>query len=300
MSQREEIKLFEATMVRTFWEDNEEKWYFCINDVVGILTESVDPADYFKTLRKRDSELDEFVRGSNCPPHQFISTDGKKHAAKCADLLTIFRIIQSIPSKKAEPFKQWMAAVAAERIHQMQDPERGIQMSLEDYKRQGRPDAWINQRMKSIEIRNGLTDQWDARGVTKDTGYAELTNIIYKAWAGLTAKEYKHLKGLHQENLRDNMTNEELVMTMLAELTTTNIEKNENPTTMAEHADAARRGGGVAKVAKEAFEKQTGKQIVTSMNAKQYIDATEPHLELDGDSFGQPKNNEKYKNTKQI
>lgn len=281
MSKHEEIKLFETSLIRTFWEDEQEKWYFCINDVVGVLTDSTDPADYFKTLRKRDSSLNDFVRGSNCPPHQFISTDGKKHSVKCADLLTLFRIIQAIPSKKAEPIKQWMASVAAERIHQMQDPERGIQMSLEDYKRQGRPDAWINQRLKSIEIRNDLTNQWDAHGVTKDTGYAALTNIIYEAWSGLTAKEYKHLKGLHQENLRDNMTNEELVMTMLAELTTTNIEKNENPTTMAEHADAAARGGGVAKVAKEAFEKQTGRTVVTSMNARQYMDKVEPHLDLD-------------------
>lgn len=280
MGKHEEIKLFETTMIRTFWEDEEEKWYFCINDVVGILTDSADIPQYVKRLRSRDAELNS-VWGTICTPHQFISTDGKKHAANCTDLKGIFRIIQSIPSHKAEPFKQWMAAVAAQRIHQMQDPELGIQMSLEDYKRQGRPDAWINQRMKSIEIRNGLTDQWDAHGVTKDSGYAELTNVIYKAWAGLTAKEYKHLKGLHQENLRDNMTNEELVMTMLAELTTTNIENNENPQTMAEHADAAERGGGVARVAKEAFEKQTGRKVVTSMNAKQYLDAVQPHLELE-------------------
>lgn len=283
MSKHEEIKLFETTLVRTFWEDEQEKWYFCINDVVGILTGSADPADYFKTLRKRDPELDNFVRGSDCPPHQFISTDGKRHNPRCADIVTLFRIIQSIPSKKAEPIKQWMAAVAAERLRQMQDPERGIQMSLADYKRQGRPDAWINQRLKSIEIRNGLTDEWDLRGVTKDDGYATLTNLIYQAWSGMTAKEYKRLKGLHQENLRDNMTNEELVMNMLAELTTTNIEKNENPQSMAEHASAAIRGGGVARVAKEAFEKQTGKKVVTSMNAKQYLDVTQPHLELEDD-----------------
>lgn len=280
MSKHEEIKLFETTMVRTFWEDEQEKWYFCINDVVGILTDSVDIPQYVKRLRSRDEELNA-VWGTICTPHQFVSADGKRHSTNCTDLKGIFRIIQSIPSKKAEPFKQWMAAVAAERIHQMQDPELGIQMSLEDYKRQGRPDAWINQRLKSIEIRNGLTDQWDAHGVTKDTGYAELTNVIYRAWAGLTAKEYKQLKNLHQENLRDNMTNEELVMTMLAELTTTNIEKNEQPQTMAEHVDAAERGGGVARVAREAFEKQTGKAIVTSMNAKQYLDAVEPQLELE-------------------
>ena len=223
------------------------------------------------------------MRGSNCPTHSFVSTDGKPHAVKCMDLKGIFRIIQSIPSKKAEPFKRWLAQVGAERIHQMQDPELGIQQSLQDYKRLGYSDNWINQRLKSIEIRKDLTDQWKAHGVEEGTGYATLTDIIYYTWAGLTAREYKHLKGLKQENLRDNMTNEELVMNMLAELTTSNITKEEHPETMSEHARVAERGGSVAKVAKEAFEKQTGKKVVSSMSMKRYIASQQPELELGTD-----------------
>jgi hypothetical protein len=195
----------------------------------------------------------------------------------------MLRLIQPIPSKKAEPFKRWLAQVGAERIHQMQDPELGIQQSLMDYKRLGYSDNWINQRLKSIEIRKDLTDQWKAHNVQEGVGYATLTDIIYQAWAGLTAREYKHLKGLHQENLRDNMTNEELVMNMLAELTATNITKEEHPQTMHEHAKVAARGGSVARVAKEAFEEQTGKRVVTSLNMKQYLDAQHPALELNQD-----------------
>ena len=174
--------------------------------------------------------------------------------------------------------------MGAERIHQMQDPELGIQQSLMDYKRLGYSDNWINQRLKSIEIRKDLTDQWKAHNVKEGVGYATLTDIIYQAWAGLTAREYKHLKGLHQENLRDNMTNEELVMNMLAELTATNITKEEHPQTMHEHAQVAARGGSVARVAKEAFEEQTGKRVVTSLNMKQYLDAQQPTLGLEQDS----------------
>lgn len=280
MSQQEAIKQFESQKVRTYWDDEQEKWFFCINDVVSVLTDSVDVRQYIKRLRSRDLELDS-VWGTICTLHQFRSTDGKKHAQNCTDLKGAFRIIQSIPSKKAEPIKQWMASVAAERLHQMQDPERGIQMSLQDYKRLGYSDNWINQRLKSIEIRKDLTDQWDAHGVEEGVQYATLTDIIYQAWAGLTAKEYKHLKGLHQENLRDNMTNEELVMNMLAELTTTNIEKAEQPQSMSEHAHAAARGGEVAKVAREAFEQQTGKKVVSSLNAKDYFDSLQPHIDFE-------------------
>ena len=280
MSTTQALKVFEDKRIRTFWDDQDEKWLFCINDIIEALTESPDPADYLKTRRKRDKDLDDFVRGSNCPTHSFVSTDGKPHAVKCMDLKGIFRIIQSIPSKKAEPFKRWLAQVGAERIHQMQDPELGIQQSLQDYKRLGYSDNWINQRLKSIEIRKDLTDQWKAHGVEEGTGYATLTDIIYYTWAGLTAREYKHLKGLKQENLRDNMTNEELVMNMLAELTTSNITKEEHPETMPEHARVAERGGSVAKVAKEAFEKQTGKKVVSSMSMKRYIASQQPKLEL--------------------
>ena len=193
-----------------------------------------------------------------------VRTSGGPQKENFANLEGMFRIIQSIPSKKAEPFKRWLAQVEAERIHQMQDPERGIQQSLQDYKRLGYSDNWINQRLKSIEIRKDLTDQRQAHGVEEGTGYATLTDIIYYTWAGLTAREYKHLKGLKQENLRDNMTNEELVMNMLAELTTSNITKEEHPETMSDYARVAERGGSVAKVAKDAFEKQTGKKVVSS------------------------------------
>ncbi|MCQ2323556.1 MAG: Bro-N domain-containing protein [Paludibacteraceae bacterium] len=279
MSQQETIKQFESQKVRTYWDDEQEKWFFCINDVVTILTGSSNPANYIKQLKHRDPELAkgwlQIVTPLSMP------TPGGRQQVNCTDLKGAFRIIQSIPSKKAEPIKQWMASVAAERLHQMQDPERGIQMSLQDYKRLGYSDNWINQRLKSIEIRKDLTDQWDAHGVEEGVQYATLTDIIYQAWAGLTAKEYKHLKGLHQENLRDNMTNEELVMNMLAELTTTNIEKAEQPQSMSEHAHAAARGGEVAKVAREAFEQQTGKKVVSSLNAKDYFDSLQPHIDFE-------------------
>ena len=277
----QELKIFEEKQIRTVWDEVQEKWYFCINDIVAVLTDSKDPADYFKKVRKRDPELDSFVRGTICPSHQFVSTDGKRHSAKCMDLQSMLRLVQSIPSKKAEPIKRWLAEVGAERIKQMQDPELGIQQSLMDYKRLGYSDNWINQRLKSIEIRKDLTDQWKAHNVEDGVGYATLTDIIYQAWAGLTAKEYKNLKGLHQENLRDNMTNEELVMNMLAELTTTNITKEEHPQTMSEHARVAERGGSVARVAKEAFEEQTGKKVVSSLSMKQYLESQQPKLDLE-------------------
>ena len=277
----QELKIFEEKQIRTIWDEVQEKWYFCINDIIAVLTDSKDPADYFKKVRKRDPELDSFVRGTICPSHQFVSTDGKRHSAKCMDLQSMLRLVQSIPSKKAEPIKRWLAEVGAERIKQMQDPELGIQQSLMDYKRLGYSDNWINQRLKSIEIRNDLTDQWKAHNVEEGVGYATLTDIIYQAWAGLTAKEYKNLKGLHQENLRDNMTNEELVMNMLAELTTTNITREEHPQTMSEHARVAERGGSVARVAKEAFEEQTGKKVVSSLSMKQYLESQHPKLDLE-------------------
>ena len=273
----QELKIFEQKQVRTIWDDEREKWFFCVADIVSVLTESTDVRQYVKRLRQRDSELNS-VWGTICTPHQFVSTDGKKHAMNCADLEGIFRIIQSISSPKAEPFKRWLAQVGAERIQHMQDPELGIQQSLMDYKRLGYSDNWINQRLKSIEIRKDLTDQWKAHNVKEGVQYATLTDIIYQAWAGLTAREYKNLKGLHQENLRDNMTNEELVMNMLAELTTTNITKEEHPLTMNEHAQVAARGGSVAKVAKEAFEAQTGKKVVSSLNMKRYLDSQIPEL----------------------
>lgn len=281
MSDIEKIQLFEDQKVRTIWVDSDEKWYFSIKDVILILAEAKDPKDYLSKMRRREPEL---AKGWGQIVHPLVvRTPGGPQKENFANLEGMFRIIQSIPSKKAEPFKRWLAQVGAERIHQMQDPELGIQQSLQDYKRLGYSDNWINQRLKSIEIRKDLTDLWKAHGVEEGTGYATLTDIIYYTWAGLTAREYKHLKGLKQENLRDNMTNEELVMNMLAELTTSNITKEEHPGTMSEHARVAERGGSVAKVAKEAFEKQTGKKVVSSMSMKRYIESQQPKLELGTD-----------------
>ena len=279
----QELKIFEKRQIRTVWDEVQEKWYFSIVDIVNVLTESKDhltARKYWNKLKQRLlAEGNETV--TNCHQLKMISADGKRRNTDVADLEQMLRLIQSIPSPKAEPFKRWLAQVGAERIHQMQDPELGIQQSLMDYKRLGYSDNWINQRLKSIEIRKDLTDQWKAHNVQEGVGYATLTDIIYQAWAGLTAREYKHLKGLHQENLRDNMTNEELVMNMLAELTTSNITKEEHPQTMSEHARVAVRGGSVAKVAKEAFEAQTGKKVVSSMNMKQYLDSQQPTLDFE-------------------
>ena len=279
----QELKIFEDRQIRTVWDEVQEKWYFSIVDIVHILTESKDyltARKYWNKLKQRLlSEGNETV--TNCHQLKMMAADGRQRNTDVADLEQMLRLIQSIPSPKAEPFKRWLAQVGAERIHQMQDPELGIQQSLVDYKRLGYSDNWINQRLKSIEIRKDLTDQWKAHNVQEGVGYATLTDIIYQAWAGLTAREYKHLKGLHQENLRDNMTNEELVMNMLAELTTTNITKEEHPQTMSEHARVAVRGGSVAKVAKEAFEAQTGKKVVSSLNMKQYLESQQPTLDFE-------------------
>lgn len=279
----QEIQLFADKQIRTYWDDDKELYFFCIIDVVEALTDSNDPKQYIKRMRQRDPGLNS-VWGTICTPHQFLSSDGKRHQANCASLGGVLRIIQSIPSPKAEPFKRWLAQVGVDRLHQMQDPELGIQQSLADFKRLGYSDNWINQRLKSIEIRKDLTDQWKAHGVDEGTGYATLTDIIYQSWAGLTAKKYKQLKGLRKENLRDNMTNEELVMNMLAELTTTNITKEEHPITMSEHAQAASRGGSVARVAREAFEQQTGKKVVTNLNMKRFLEKQQPQLDFSGDS----------------
>ena len=279
----QEIQLFADKQIRTYWDDDKELYFFCIIDVVEALTDSNDPKQYIKRMRQRDLGLNS-VWGTICTPHQFLSSDGKRHQVNCASLGGVLRIIQSIPSPKAEPFKRWLAQVGADRLHQMQDPELGIQQSLADFKRLGYSDNWINQRLKSIEIRKDLTDQWKAHGVDEGTGYATLTDIIYQSWAGLTAKKYKQLKGLRKENLRDNMTNEELVMNMLAELTTTNITKEEHPISMSEHAQAASRGGSVARVAREAFEQQTGKKVVTNLNMKRFLGKQQPQLDFSGDS----------------
>ena len=268
MTQHNIIQIFEEKKVRAIWDDVDEKWYFSIVDVVAVLTESPNPRNYWKVLKHRlIKEGNESV--TNCNQLKMQSSDGKKYKTDVADTEQLFRLIQSIPSPKAEPFKQWMAQVAARRLDQMQDPELSIEQAMMDYKRLGYSDAWINQRLKSIEIRKDLTDEWKRRGLQEGVQFATLTDIIYSTWSGMTAKEYKQFKGLKKENLRDNMTNRELVLNMLAELSTKDISESQNPETFAEHADVARQGGEVALNARKELEAKTGKAVVTSLNAKE-------------------------------
>jgi len=272
MAKKNSIKLFEDKLVRSVWDEEKEEWYFSIVDVVEILTDSSDPKQYIKKMRSRDEGLNSNW-GTICTPLQMIGKDGKRREIQAANTQGLFRIIQSIPSKKAEPFKQWLAKVGAERLAQLQDPELSIKQGLEDYRRLGYSDDWINQRLKSIEIRKDLTDQWKEHNVEDGVQYAALTDIIYQAWAGKTAKEYKKFKGLKKENLRDNMTNEELVLNMLAELSATSITKAKNPQTLEENAKCAHEGGTVAAVARRELESKTGRSIVTPLNARDYFEA---------------------------
>lgn len=265
------IKLFEDKLVRSVWNDEEEKWYFSVVDVVKALTSSSNPRDYWYRLKVRVEESESFQLSTICRQLKLASTDGKTYKTEVADTKSLFRIIQSIPSKKAEPFKQWLAKIGSERIDQMVDPEKSIDQALKDYKRLGYSDNWINQRLKSIEIRKDLTDQWDKHGIKNGQEYATLTDIIYQTWAGKTTKEYKDFKGLKKENLRDNMTNEELVLNMLAELSTTSITKSRNPKNLEENADCAVAGGNVAKVAKEQLEAETGRKVVSKLSAKKFF-----------------------------
>ena len=267
MTQHNSIKLFEEKRVRTVWDDQQEKWYFSVVDVVAVLTDSANPTDYLKKMRKRDPELAAFV-GTNCPQVTMLTETGKKRQTLAADTEAIFRIIQSIPSPKAEPFKLWMARVASERIDQMQDPELSINQALMDYKRLGYSDNWINQRLKSIEIRKELTDEWKRHGLQEGVQFATLTDIIYQTWSDMTAREYKRFKGLKKENLRDNMTNKELVLNMLAELSTKEISENRNPETFSEHMHIAQEGGEIARNARMELEEKTGKAVISPMNAK--------------------------------
>lgn len=275
MAKRAEIKLFQERQVRSVWDDVQEQWYFSIADVVSILTDSADPKQYLKKMKSRDESL-KSNWGTICTLVPLISEDGKRHKEMAATTEGILRIIQSIPSPKAEPFKQWMAQVAAQRLDQMADPELSINQALADYKRLGYSDNWINQRLKSIEIRKDLTDQWKLHNVEEGIQYATLTDIIYQAWAGRTAKEYKQLKGLKKENLRDNMTNEELVLNMLAELSTTSITKSRDPQSLEENMQCAAEGGGVARVAREELEAKTGRAVVSSLSAKRFFESQQP------------------------
>ena len=280
MTQKQAIQLFEQKKVRTVWDTDQEKWYFSVVDVVAVLTDSPNPRNYWKVLKHRlIKEGNESV--TNCNQLKMPSSDGKRYLTDVADTEQLFRLIQSIPSPKAEPFKQWMAQVAAKRIDQMQDPELSIEQAVADYRRLGYSEAWINQRIKSIEVRKHLTDEWKRAGLEEGMQFASLTDIIYRQWSGLSAKEYKQLKGLKKENLRDNMTDLEIAINMLAEATTTQISRNENPKGMAESAGIARRGGTVANDARKAVEKETGQSVVSPLNAKQ-IAQGERELLLDG------------------
>ena len=280
MEQEFAIQLFENKKIRCVWDAEREKYYFSIVDVVSVLTESADGRKYWNKLKQRlKAEGNESVTNS----HQLKlpSSDGKMYKTDVADTEQLFRLIQSIPSPKAEPFKQWMAQVAAKRIDQMQDPELSIEQAVADYRRLGYSEAWINQRIKSIEVRKHLTDEWKRAGLEEGVQFASLTDIIYRQWSGLSAKEYKQLKGLKKENLRDNMTDLEIAINMLAEATTTQISRNENPKGMAESAGIARRGGAVANDARKAVERETGQSVVSPLNAKQ-IAQGEEELLLEG------------------
>ena len=280
MTKREISKLFEDRKIRTVWDDKEEKWYFSIVDVVAVLTDSENPQTYWRVLKNRlKKEGNQTV--TNCNALKLRAADGKMRLTDVADTEQIFRLIQSIPSHKAEPIKQWIAHVAAERIDQIQDPELSIQQAMMDYKRLGYSDNWINQRLKSIEIRKDLTDQWKLHNVEEGIQYATLTDIIYQHWVGKSAKEYKEFKGLKKENLRDNMTNEELVLNMLAELSTTSITKSKNPQTLEDNMKCAADGGDVARVAREQLEAKTGRNVVSPLSAKRFFEEQRPNKEIE-------------------
>ncbi|MBQ3124465.1 MAG: Bro-N domain-containing protein [Clostridia bacterium] len=260
------IQIFEDRKVRTAWNEETEEWYFSVSDVVEILTESKDVKQYIKKMRSRDPELNS-KWGTICTPVEMIALDGKKRKIQAADTSGIFRIIQSIPSPKAEPFKMWLAEVGKERIDETIDPELAIDRAIETYQKKGYSDEWIHQRILSIRVRNALTDEWDKHGVQKGVEYAILTDEITKAWSGMTTRKYKNLKGLTKENLRDNMSDLELVLNMLAEATTTEISKTSNPKTFAENVEVAQRGGKVAGEARKNIEEETGRKVITSKNA---------------------------------
>jgi len=267
---KNKIQLFEEKKVRTVWDEETEEWYFSIVDVVGILSDSPNPNNYWKVLKNRlKKEGSQLV--TNCNQLKMQSADGKYYKTDVADTQQLFRLIQSIPSPKAEPFKLWIAQVAKERLDQMQDPELSIEQAMMDYKRLGYSDNWINQRIKSIEIRKDLTDEWKSRGLEDGVQFATLTDIIYKTWADKSAKEYKQFKGLKKENLRDNMTNTELVLNMLAELSTTRISETTNPELMTEHEQVAKQGGEIARNARLELEAKTGEKVISPLNAKQGI-----------------------------
>lgn len=261
-----DLMKFENKQVRSHWDAEEEKWYFSIVDVIAVLTDSPNPRKYWSVLKtrlkKEGSEL-----ATNCSQLKMKSADGKYYKTDVADTEQLLRLIQSVPSPKAEPFKQWLAKVGSQRLDQIQDPELSIQQALQDYRRLGYSDDWINQRLKSIEIRKELTDEWQRTGITDNKDFAVLTNILTKTWSGKTVKEYKQHKGLKKQNLRDNMTSTELILNMLAEASTKDISQANNPNTFNQSMTIAKQGGNVAKVAREELERQTGKSVISSDNA---------------------------------
>lgn len=269
MTQKQAIQLFEERKVRTVWNDEAERWYFSVVDVVGVLTDSPDPNNYWKVLKNRlKKEGNETV--TNCNRLKLLAADGKMRMTDVADTEQLFRLIQSIPSPKAEPFKQWMAQVASDRLDQMQDPELSIQQAMLDYKRLGYSNNWINQRLKSMEVRKELTDEWQRRGVAGEQ-YATLTDIITMEWAGRNTKSYKQFKGLKKENLRDNMTNIELALNTLAEAAVTEISKQQQPKEFQHNVRVAKSGGSVAKAARKQLENQLGHSVISPINAKQVL-----------------------------
>jgi len=273
----EMVKAFGERKIRSAWDDVAEKWYFSIVDVIAVLTESENPRNYWKVLKNRlKKEGNQSV--TNCNQLKLKAADGKFYKTDVATAEQMFRIIQSVPSPKAEPFKMWMAKVAAERLDQMQDPELSIQQALADYRRLGYSERWISRRLKSIEIRKDLTDEWKSRGLEDERAYALLTNVIYREWAGMTAGEYKRFKGLKKQNLRDNMTNMELILSMLAEESTRQISSATRPKTIMDHGRVAKSGGGVARTARAEIEKKTGRKVISPRNAS---DAGA--LDVDGD-----------------
>ena len=269
MTKKQAIKLFEEKNVRTVWDDEQEKWYFCVVDVVEVLTESKDPSGYIKKMRQRDPEL---AKGwGQIVTLLSVQTAGGKQKMNCADIKGIFRIVQTIPSSKAEPLKQWMAQVASERLDQMQDPEKSIDQAIIDYKRLGYSDAWINQRIKSIEVRKELTDEWQRTGVHEGQEYASLTDIITREWSGFSTKQYKHHKGLKKENLRDNMTNLEIALNILAEASATELSKERDPRGYNGQVQVAKEGGSVAKAARKQLESKLGRSVISKAKASDYL-----------------------------
>jgi len=280
MKHQNAIQVFEDTQVRTLWDADQEKWYISIVDVIAVLTESVDPNAYWRKLKQRlKAEGNETV--TNCHGLKMLAPDGKMRMTDVADTEQLFRLIQSIPSPRAEPFKLWLAQVANERLDEMQDPELSIDRALEQYLRLGYSENWINQRLKSIEVRKELTDEWKRLGLQEGQQFATLTDIITKAWSGKTTREYKVLKGLKKENLRDNMTNTELILNMLAEASTKDISQSVNPETYEDSKKVARQGGNVAKVALRELESKTGKKVVSPLNAKTVLGIENPKKKKD-------------------